>query len=118
LVVDDTPDLREGLGEFLEMEGYVVHIAGNGQEALHQLRSGIRADLVITDVVMPVMDGMALIRALREDEQLCNIPILIFSAKPPNDPHVVNRPRTAVRFVTKPCPLENLLLSIQELTSP
>lgn len=75
LLVDDEVALREGLREILEMAGYAVIEAGNGREALAAFaREG--ADLVITDVVMPDMDGVDLVSALRAER---TIPILSMS---------------------------------------
>jgi len=116
LIVDDTTDLRESLREFLSMEGYNVSTASNGEQALRMLTNGTLADLIITDVVMPVMDGIELIRTLRQHETLQSIPVIIFSARPQNDPEIQEHQGRAVRFVNKPGTLDGLLSSIQELT--
>ncbi len=116
LIVDDTADLRESLCEFLSMEGYNVSTASNGEQALKLLMAGTATDLIITDVVMPVMDGIELVRTLRQHQSLQSIPVIIFSARPQNDPQIQEQQGQAVRFVNKPGSLDSLLSSIQELT--
>jgi CheY-like chemotaxis protein len=75
LVVDDEPDLRFILRRILERAGHEVADAGHGAEALECVR-GWRPDLVVTDMMMPVMDGRELIRRLRADPATAQIPIL------------------------------------------
>ena len=77
LVVDDDPHIRELVRHFLQNEGFVVHEAADGAEALAVLES-VKADLVILDIMMPNMDGWQLCRQLRE---LFDIPLLMLTAK-------------------------------------
>jgi CheY-like chemotaxis protein len=65
LVVEDDEVSREGLARLLQQAGYTTATAGNGQEALDYL-SGGRADLVLLDMLMPVMDGWQFLRRLRQ----------------------------------------------------
>src|SRR5438093_4685817 len=76
LVVEDEDYLRRAIGETLELGGYDVNLAGSGKEAVRfcQERS---IDLVITDLVMPDMDGLELIRSLRHSHS--NLPVLAVS---------------------------------------
>jgi Response regulators consisting of a CheY-like receiver domain and a winged-helix DNA-binding domain len=76
LVVDDDPHIRELVRHFLRQEGFVVHEAGDGEEALAKLET-VKADLVILDIMMPNMDGWQLCRELREH---CDIPLLMLTA--------------------------------------
>jgi len=78
LVVDDEPDERFLVGRVLRREGYEVVVAGDGAAALAVLREG-QLDLVVTDIMMPVMDGAELIRRLRADQSTKAIPILAAS---------------------------------------
>jgi DNA-binding NtrC family response regulator len=66
LVVDDEPLVRRSLSEFLTLEGYTVSVASNGKEALNVLKDYI-ADIVITDIKMPEMDGISLLREIRQN---------------------------------------------------
>jgi DNA-binding response OmpR family regulator len=111
LVVDDTDHILKNLTEFLEMEGYSVSTATNGEDGLRILESK-KPDLLITDLVMPKVDGFSLIRELRKQERLKLMPILIFSAKPMEANKIED---LGVRFVLKPCSLEILLGHIKEL---
>ena len=77
LVVDDDPHIRELIRHFLRQEGFAVHEAADGGEALDVLRS-VKADLAILDIMMPNMDGWELCRELREDG---DIPVLMLTAK-------------------------------------
>ena len=75
LVVDDEPDLRFLLRRIFEKAGHEVTDAGNGAEALECVR-GSPPELVVTDMMMPIMDGRELIRRLRTDPATARIPIL------------------------------------------
>jgi len=79
LVVDDDRDIRETLQELLEQEGYEVETAPNGLEALAVARSD-RPALILLDLFMPIMDGLAFRRAQLEDPELVDIPVVVVSA--------------------------------------
>lgn len=80
MVVDDEPEIVTLLRFVLEKEGYDVTEAGNGQEALDRLGSGL-PDLMILDIMMPVMDGFTLNMRLQADAKTRLIPILVLTAK-------------------------------------
>ena len=75
LIVDDSESIREVVSFTLENEGYNVLIANDGTDALNFL-DGTHIDLIITDLHMPEMDGITLIRHVRKMEQYMRIPIL------------------------------------------
>lgn len=80
LVVEDDHDARVLLRTFLEDEGYVVHTAANGHDAVQMLTSGrVEPDLLILDLNMPVMDGWQLMAHVRQHPELSTIPIGIQS---------------------------------------
>jgi class 3 adenylate cyclase len=79
LVVDDNAANREMLGRRLEREGHRVQLAESGREALEVLRAR-RVDLVLLDVMMPQVDGYEVLRQLKADEALRDIPVLMISA--------------------------------------
>ena len=85
LVVDDEPDLRYLLRRVFERAGYEVADSGNGVTALESVR-GSPPDLVVTDMMMPVMGGAELIRRLRADPATARIPILAVTG----DVHLAN----------------------------
>ncbi len=81
LIVDDDADVREMLGQFFAIEGYSVATAGNGREALDQLRHADRlADLILLDLMMPVMDGWQFRMEQQRDPRLASIPVVVLSA--------------------------------------
>ncbi|HXG54084.1 MAG TPA: response regulator [Vicinamibacterales bacterium] len=79
-IVEDDPDTREMLSRFLEMEGYRIESAGNGQEALDRFAEGAEADVILLDLMMPVMDGWQFRTRQVEDSRLCKIPTIVVSA--------------------------------------
>ena len=79
LVVDDEPAIAEMLQDILEYEGYQVVTAGNGHEGLACVAK-VRPQLVLSDVMMPGLDGRALCRALLADPASRTIPIVLMSA--------------------------------------
>ena len=116
LVVDDTRDLLDNLREMLQMEGYDVATATNGLEALEQLKNEV-PDLIITDLVMPKMDGFTFIREVKKQNKLRGIPILIFSAKPMEEEGKRIAELGADSFVLKPSSTEVFLDSVTALIS-
>lgn len=79
LVIDDELAIAEMLHAILEGEGYAVAIAANGQEALEHLASA-PAELILSDLMMPILDGRNLARALKADPAYRAIPIVLMSA--------------------------------------
>jgi CheY-like chemotaxis protein len=80
LLVDDDPAILDGVGEFLGAEGFRVVAAPNGAEALACLRAGLRADVILLDVMMPVMDGWDFRAEQLADPALRKIPVVVISA--------------------------------------
>ena len=80
LVVDDDPDVRDAIASVLGDEGYQVTSAGNGREALEQLRKRTRPSLILLDMVMPDMDGWNFRMELKKQPELAAIPVVILSA--------------------------------------
>lgn len=81
LVVDDSVTMVLSLKTTLSLHGFQVETAGNGQEALQKLKSGLKPGLILTDVNMPVMGGMDLIRNVRAMPGLKFIPILTLTTE-------------------------------------
>jgi CheY-like chemotaxis protein len=81
LVVEDDPDLRTSLADALTDLGYDVRVAGNGAEALAALERGERPDVILLDLMMPVMDGWAFRSAQRVDPRIAGIPVVVVSAE-------------------------------------
>lgn len=81
LVVDDEPLIVDTLAEVLTWDGYEVDRAANGMEALAKIAVRL-PDILLTDFMMPVKDGLAMIRELRAAEATANMPIVLMTAAP------------------------------------
>ncbi|MFQ3566810.1 MAG: hybrid sensor histidine kinase/response regulator [Aggregatilineales bacterium] len=81
LVVEDDQHLLEGISTVLELEGYEVHTAENGQQALNWLRAAARPpDLIVSDIMMPVLDGLQLLTEVRREPAWLSIPFIFLTA--------------------------------------
>jgi serine/threonine protein kinase len=83
LVVDDDPAARDSLRKLLEREGYTVATAADGREALARLRAFPLPDLILLDLLMPVMDGWEFLREQRHDPALASVPVVVISGTDP-----------------------------------
>lgn len=108
LLVEDDEAIRETLAEVLGEEGYIVATAVHGAHALERLSSGLRPQLILCDLMMPVMDGWQLVRALHASDALRAIPIIVVSAAR------VDLPVGARQYLHKPLDLEALLAAIEQ----
>jgi len=79
LVVEDDPDIRQAIAELLEDDGYECILAEHGLDALETLRRRTPS-LVLTDLLMPVMDGVELIARVRADTRWSHLPIVVMTA--------------------------------------
>jgi DNA-binding response OmpR family regulator len=79
LVVEDNPDTRELLHLYFKNAGFTVVTASDGSEGLYMAKAE-KPDLILTDLAMPKMDGMEMIKKLREEAETAPIPIVIFTA--------------------------------------
>lgn len=104
LIVDDDKDIVELLSIYVKNEGYDVEKAYNGKESITKINTNPDIDLMILDVMMPQLDGMAVVRTVRKDSQ---IPILMLSAKTDDLDKIQGLVQGADDYVTKPFnPLE------------
>lgn len=115
LIVEDIPNVQELLAVTLRFKGYPVVTAQNGQDALEKVGQE-RPALVITDILMPKMDGYSLVHHLRSDPLTRQIPVIFLSATyvtPEDKTFALNL--GAVRFLEKPVDTEEFLLTIAEV---
>ena len=107
LVVEDDDDIRDSLKELLEEEGYRVDTAANGEQALNRLR-GEAPQLILLDLMMPVMDGWEFQKQLREIPSFSRVPIIVISAS-----KFSREPLNAAAFIPKPLDAGVLLETIE-----
>jgi CheY-like chemotaxis protein len=117
LVIDDEPALRSVLSTMLEVFGYSVVEAGSATFALSLLEE-IKPDLILTDVMMPDMDGLTLIRRLRSKPGWSDIPALVISAKTTTDDRIAAETAGANGFLAKPFSAADLKAALRQLTMP
>ena len=110
LVVDDEPECLAALTFFLDSSGLAAEGAPGGEAALTRLRNGPLPCVVVTDAVMPMMDGWALIAAMRADATLAAIPVVMTSGYPE---HVGRALAVGVRaYLTKPVDPDHLAATV------
>jgi CheY-like chemotaxis protein len=80
LIIDDEESVREVLSRFLTKAGYEVKVAANGQEALQMVHSQAPPDLIVLDLMMPVMSGFEVLSALRVNSEWRRIPVVVLTA--------------------------------------
>lgn len=111
LLVDDTVMLAKAIEDMLQMEGFRVAHAVNGEDALALLECG-RYDLIVTDLRMPKMDGIEFIQRVREKKALLSIPIIVLSAQASDESKRESKRAGADLFLTKPFDEEELIFWI------
>lgn len=116
LLVENNEPLREALADVLADEGYEILLAGNGCEALAQLRRGARPSLILLDLLMPVMDGPTFLARRREDPELSRVPVLVVTADKRHDE--AHYAALADGFLWKPFIIEELLRTVERLARP
>jgi two-component system response regulator MprA len=113
LVVDDERAVRDSLRRALELEGYDVELAADGEEALERLNTNGEPDAVILDILMPKLDGLEVCRRLRREGH--RLPVLMLTARDEVENRVAGLDAGADDYVTKPFALEELLARMRAL---
>jgi two-component system chemotaxis response regulator CheY len=114
LVVDDSTSMRQMVSFTLQESGFEVIEAGNGQEALDNV-SGQSVNVVVTDLNMPVMDGMTLIRNLRSKPEFKFTPILMLTTESQDTKKQEGRDAGATGWIVKPFNPEQLMKVINKV---
>jgi two-component system response regulator MprA len=113
LVVDDERAVRESLRRALELEGYEIELAADGNEALDRLESASEPDAMILDLLMPGVDGLEVCSRLRGTGS--KLPVLMLTARTEIENRVAGLDAGADDYVTKPFALEELLARVRAL---
>lgn len=114
LVVDDEQDILELIRHTLNKEGYEVHVAANGQQAVEKAKK-IKPSLILMDVMMPVMDGMEACRQLKEDPETATLPIIFLTARSEEFAELAGFEAGADDYISKPIRSRVLLSRIRAI---
>jgi DNA-binding NarL/FixJ family response regulator len=112
LLIEDQPDMRENIATILEMEEYAVLTANNGREGFDLAREE-KPDLILCDVMMPVMDGYDVLHALRGDATIRGTPFVFLTAKGEKRDLRAGMNLGADDYLTKPVAAEDLLSAVR-----
>jgi len=115
LIVDDDPDIRDAVGECLRYEGYDVHSATDGRDALDRLEFGLKPGLILLDLMMPKLNGFDVLQALQSRPEWKSIPVVVVSA---NRGYEADDLVGAVSILRKPVNVDRLLEAVQQAVSP
>ena len=109
LVVEDDKNIAQLLQMYLEKEGYAVTLAADGGEGMEKFR-GIKPDLVLLDIMMPVMDGWTVCKTIRSESQT---PVIMLTAKSETDDKVAGLRCGADDYITKPFEMKEVLARVE-----
>jgi DNA-binding response OmpR family regulator len=112
LIIDDEVDLVETIRFPLELEGFQVLAAYNGEEGLNQARSE-NPDLILLDLMLPKLDGYKVCRLLKFDERYKHIPIFMLTAKTQEKDKILGKETGADEYLTKPFDIDELIAKIK-----
>lgn len=112
LIIEDQAPMRRNVALMLQMEGYQTCMAENGRVGVEVARKE-RPDLVLCDVMMPEMDGYAVVQALRQDDDFANTPFIFLTAKSDRGDVRIGMNFGADDYLTKPVVRDDLLAAVQ-----
>jgi CheY-like chemotaxis protein len=110
LVVDDDSAIREVLEDVLRAQGYEVVSAADGVDALERLDTGKVPDVIVTDLMMPKMDGWTLIKELHARASLADVPVIVMTA---GGQAMLATAPAADAYVSKPFDVDHLLAAVE-----
>ncbi len=111
LIADDNADMRDYLTRILASAGYRVDAVADGRQALDSARSAV-PDLIVSDVMMPVLDGLELVERLRSDSATASVPIMLLSARTGQEPSIEGLQAGADDYLAKPFGAVELLARV------
>lgn len=118
LIVDDSLTLRHNLSRLLKEAGYSVHQAGDGLEALAQLRQQSNVDLILCDIEMPRLNGFEFLNQIAQNPALAKIPVVVLTSRSSAKHRQIALALGAVTYLTKPYEPNELLAAIEQLVQP
>jgi GAF domain-containing protein/class 3 adenylate cyclase len=114
LVVDDNPDLRTYVSDTLRRNGYQVRTARNGDEGF-KIAQEVLPSLIVTDLMMPLVTGLEMIRMIRNEEKLKGIPVILLTAKIDEETRIESTEHGADAYLAKPFNDRELLAEVRNL---
>jgi DNA-binding NarL/FixJ family response regulator len=114
LLVDDEPGIREAVQAYLEESGFQVQVASNAQKGWDILQSTL-PDLLITDVMMPQVDGYQFLKQLREDERFASLPVVFLTAKGMTGDRIQGYKAGVDAYLPKPFDPDELVAIVENL---
>ncbi len=116
VVAEDEPAISALLCQLLELEGFDVMPVKDGARALETIRNG-SPDLVVLDIMMPSLDGISVLRAMREDQSTKSVPVVITTAKTDDETTWAGWTSGCDYYLTKPFEPEDLIAAVHRLLS-
>lgn len=116
LLVDDEPGLREAVQAYLEDSGFVVHVASNATDGWDFLQR-ISPDLVITDIMMPQVDGYQFLKQLRGDPRFQSLPVVFLTARGMTSDRIQGYQAGCDAYLSKPFDPDELVAIVENLLS-
>ncbi len=113
LIVDDEFGVREYLSEKLQLSGYETFTAADGQEGMDVVLK-VKPDLILLDILMPIMDGWKMLSCLREQENTRDIPVVMLTARGETESLFKSQARRALDYFIKPVDTKELLAFIKK----
>lgn len=114
LIVEDNKDIRDNLKRILKPEGFRVLLAKDGLDAFQNIMINI-PDLIISDIDMPYVNGMELLKAIRDNSKTCSIPFIFLTSDNDNQKLREGLALSAKNYITKPFDVSFLLNTIKSL---
>jgi DNA-binding response OmpR family regulator len=118
LVVEDDPDLLILITRFLEKEKYEVVTATNGEAGLALASGRPKPNLIISDIMMPDMDGLEMVRRIKEDPQTKPTPVVFLTAKQTSKDVIAGIQAGARTYMTKPFKMQELIDKVRAILPP
>jgi CheY-like chemotaxis protein len=117
LIVDDNVDIRDLYAAYLQHQGVEVHTAADGDQAVRRA-ARLVPDVIVMDLLMPVIDGVAAIHQLKLDARTSRIPIIALTASHQPETRLAAVEARCDGFLTKPCLPEDLLTGLRTVLGP
>ncbi len=114
LLVDDEPSLREAVQAYLEDSGFTVHVASNAAEAWDKLQT-LSPDLIISDIMMPQVDGYQFLKQLREDARFQGLPVVFLTARGMTSDRIQGYQAGCDAYLPKPFDPDELVAIVENL---